>query len=103
MLNSERMDLSVKAEFFFITNLRRLSSLFLSLGQYKDEGLAHSFGTSVLMGFVALVYNPSIWEAEAEGLPSIQGQPRLYDEYQVSQGYVARHCLKKRVDQNKNI
>ena len=39
--------------------------------------------------------NPSTQEAEAGG-SGVQGQPGLYSEFQDSQGYIMRPCLKKK-------
>lgn len=42
---------------------------------------------------VAQVLNPGAWEAEAG--QGVQGQPGLPREFQDSQTYEVRHCLKK--------
>lgn len=44
---------------------------------------------------VAHAYNPSTGEAEAGGLPYIEGYPGLYSEHQSSQGYIARISQKQ--------
>jgi hypothetical protein len=41
---------------------------------------------------VAHTFNPSTWEAEAGKFP---GQPGLQSEFQDSQGYTEKPCLKK--------
>jgi hypothetical protein len=41
---------------------------------------------------VAHTFNPSTWEAEAGG---VRGQPGLQSEFQDSQGYTEKPCLKK--------
>jgi hypothetical protein len=41
--------------------------------------------------------NPSTWEAEA----GVQGQPGLQSEFQDSQGYTEKPCLKNK-NKNKN-
>jgi hypothetical protein len=42
---------------------------------------------------VAYACNPRTWEAEARRL-RVQGQPRLYNEFKVSLGYMERPYLK---------
>jgi hypothetical protein len=39
-------------------------------------------------------YNPSTADTEAGGL-QVRGQPDLHSEFQASQGYTVRSCLKK--------
>lgn len=41
-------------------------------------------------------FNPRTWEAEATGCVRVRDQPDLHDEFQDSQGYILRPCLKKR-------
>lgn len=41
------------------------------------------------------ICNPSIWEAEIEGLLQVLGHPGLHSEYQANQGYKAKPCLKQ--------
>jgi hypothetical protein len=43
---------------------------------------------------VVHTFNPSTWEAEAGGFLS-SGQPGLQSEFQYSQGYTEKPCLKK--------
>jgi hypothetical protein len=47
---------------------------------------------------VVHVFNPSTWEAEA----GVGGQPGLQSEFQDSQGYTEKPCLKKPKTNNKN-
>jgi hypothetical protein len=51
---------------------------------------------------VAHAFNPSTWEAEAGGFLSLR-QPGLQSEFQYSQGYTEKPCLKKqnKTKQNK--
>lgn len=51
-----------------------------------------SFENSFEPGLMPHVYNPSILTDEAVGL-FIQGQPRLYSEFQARLGYVVRPSL----------
>ena len=41
-------------------------------------------------------FNPSTLEAEEDGSLRVQGQPGLQSEFQNSQGYTEKPCLKKR-------
>jgi hypothetical protein len=43
---------------------------------------------------VAHTFNPSTWEAEAVDF-WVRGQPALQSEFQDSQGYTEKFCLKK--------
>jgi hypothetical protein len=57
-------------------------------------------------GVGAHAFNPSTWEAEAVDF-WVQGQPGLKHEFQDSQGYTEKPCLKnkqtnKQNPQNKN-
>ena len=45
-------------------------------------------------GMATHTFDPSILEAEAGAPLWVWGQPGLYSEFQVSQGYVERLCLK---------
>jgi hypothetical protein len=45
------------------------------------------------LAVVAHAFNPSTWEAEAEGF-RVQGQPGLQCYFQDSQGYTEKPCLK---------
>jgi hypothetical protein len=48
-------------------------------------------------GVGAHAFNPSTWEAEAGGfLSSVQGQPGLQSEFQDSQNYTEKPCLKNK-------
>jgi hypothetical protein len=47
---------------------------------------------------VAHAFNPSTWEAEAGGF---LGQPDLQSEFQDSQGYTEKPCLKKKKKKKK--
>lgn len=38
--------------------------------------------------------NSCTWEAEAGGLPSVQGQSGLYSEFQATWDYSVKPCLK---------
>jgi hypothetical protein len=49
-------------------------------------------------GVVAHAFNPSTWEAEAGGFLS---QPGLQSEFQDSQGYTGKLCLKKEKKEKK--
>ena len=49
--------------------------------------------TYVERAVVAHVFNPSTWEAEADGF---LGQPGLQSELQDSQGYTEKPCLRKK-------
>ena len=49
---------------------------------------------------VAHTFNPSTWEAEAGGFLS-SSQPGLQSEFQDSQCYTEKPCLKKTKKQNK--
>ena len=40
-------------------------------------------------------FNPSIQEVEAVRSPLVWGQPSLHSEFQDSQGYTEKSCLKK--------
>jgi hypothetical protein len=51
------------------------------------------------LGVMAHTFNPSTREAEAGRVLSIQGQPGLQREFQDSQGYLKRPCLKKTIQQ----
>ena len=53
---------------------------------------------------VAHAFNPRIWEAEAGGfLNSVRGKPHLQSEFQDSQSYTEKPCLKQnKTKQNKN-
>jgi hypothetical protein len=54
------------------------------------------------LGVVALAFNPSTWEAEAgRFLSSVRGQPGLQSEFQDSQSYTEKPCLKNKTKQNK--
>jgi hypothetical protein len=47
---------------------------------------------------VAHAFNPSTWEAEAGGSLAdlwVKGQPGLQSEFQDSQGYTEKPCLRK--------
>jgi hypothetical protein len=44
-------------------------------------------------GMVAQAFNPSTWEAEAGGF--LSSRPAWSTEFQVSQGYTEKPCLKK--------
>ena len=46
------------------------------------------------LGVVVFTFNSSTWKAEAGGSLWGQGQPGLCSEFQNSQGYVERPCLK---------
>jgi hypothetical protein len=48
-------------------------------------------------------FNPSAWEAEAGGFLSSRGQPGLQSEFQDSQGYTEKPCLKKQKQTNKKV
>jgi hypothetical protein len=48
---------------------------------------------------VAHAFNTSIWEAEAGGFLSLR--PGLQSEFQDSQGYTEKPCLKNKTKQNK--
>ena len=51
---------------------------------------------------VAHAFNLSTWEAEAGGFLSCRrGQPGLQSEFQVSQGYTEKPCLKKKKKKEK--
>jgi hypothetical protein len=47
---------------------------------------------------VAHAFNSSTWEAEAGGF---RGQPGLQSEFQDSQGYIEKPCLKKKKKKKK--
>jgi hypothetical protein len=51
-------------------------------------------------GVVAHTFNPSTREAEADRF-LVQGQPGLQSEFQDSQGYTEKPCLKNQTKQNK--
>lgn len=38
--------------------------------------------------------NPNLWEVKVGGLLQDQGQPGLHSEFQTTQDYVVRPCLK---------
>jgi hypothetical protein len=44
---------------------------------------------------VVHVFNPNIWEAEAGGF--LSSRPSLQSEFQDSQGYTEKPCLKKKI------
>ena len=44
---------------------------------------------------MANVFDPSIQEAEAGGSLCVGGQPNLHREFQDTQGYMEKPCLKK--------
>lgn len=50
---------------------------------------------SLLLGMVVHAYNSSTQETKAGGLPRVQGQSRVHDEFEVSLGnlrlYVTKH------------
>ena len=48
---------------------------------------------------VTHAFNPSTWEAEASGSLWDQGQPGLQSEFQDSQGYTEKLCLRKKKKQ----
>lgn len=50
---------------------------------------------------VARAFNPSTKEAEASRSLSVQDQPRLHGEFQNSQAYSKRPCLKTERDKTK--
>jgi hypothetical protein len=58
----------------------------------EDKGQLESVLSS---GVVAHTFNPITWEAEASSSLWVQGQPGLHNEFQDSQGYKVRPCLKK--------
>jgi hypothetical protein len=51
-------------------------------------------------GVVVHAFNPSTWEAEAGGF-WVRGQPGLQSEFQDSQNYTEKPCLKKQQQQKK--
>jgi hypothetical protein len=51
-------------------------------------------------GVVAQAFNPSTREAEAGGF---QGQPGLQSEFQDSQGYTEKPCLRKKKKKKKRV
>jgi hypothetical protein len=50
---------------------------------------------------VAHGFNPSTWEAKASESLCVPGQPGLQSEYQESQGYTEKPCLKQTKQINK--
>jgi hypothetical protein len=44
---------------------------------------------------MAHAFNPSTWNAKAGGSLRVRGQPGLQSEFQDSQGYIEKSCLKK--------
>jgi hypothetical protein len=54
------------------------------------------------LGAVVHDFNPSTWEAEAGGFLSFRGQCGLQSEFQDSQDYTEKPCLKKQKTKNKN-
>jgi hypothetical protein len=49
---------------------------------------------------VAHAFNPNTWEADAGGF-WVQGQPGLQSEFQDSQGYTEKPCLKTKQNKTK--
>ena len=47
------------------------------------------------------IFNPSTWEAEAVRSLWVPDQPGLHSEFQDSQGYIIRLCLKKKKKKKK--
>jgi hypothetical protein len=51
---------------------------------------------------VVQVFNPSTWEAEAGGSPSLR-PPGLYNEFQDSQGYTEKPYLENQKNKNRDM
>lgn len=47
-----------------------------------------------LISMVVHIYNISHWETKEGDLVQVQGQPDLHSEFQTSQDYRVRSCLK---------
>ena len=47
---------------------------------------------------VAHTFDSSAWEAETSRSPRVQSQPGLHREFQASQGYIVRPCVKKTIN-----
>jgi hypothetical protein len=73
---------------------KRPSPLFVSLF-LKDF-------TTTCQAVVAHAFNPSTWEAEAGGFLSLRPAWSM-SEFQDSQGYTEKHCLKNKTKQNKRF
>ena len=52
---------------------------------------------------VTLTDNPSAWESEAGGSLWVQGQSNLQNEFQDSQDYTEKTCLKKQEEKKPGI
>jgi hypothetical protein len=48
---------------------------------------------------VTHAFNPGTWEAEAGGSLQIRGQPGLQSDFQDSQGYTEKTCVRKQQQQ----
>jgi hypothetical protein len=52
---------------------------------------------------VAHTFNPGTWEAEAGRALWVQGHPILQSEFQESQGYIEKPCVKKTKQEIYNV
>lgn len=77
-----------------------LHAMILLPGLALTTGLNTQIQIKQKLGVVLHIYNPSIWEAEAGGIPWVWGQPGLRSEFKISPHYIAIPCLKKKVTQN---
>ena len=77
--------------------LYSVCSIYLTLLTLQSQrGLNNKIGTKnkVERGVVTHAFNPSTWEAKAGRFLSL-GKPGLQSEFQDSQGYTEKPCLKK--------